>query len=249
MGRLKWYKRDVNAALGGMKKLNLEQRGAYNTILDLIYDKEGQLEDDDRFIAGWLSCDVRKWRRIKTELIALGKLTIEPVSNIRYIRNNRADVEVLRALSLLDVAVRAGHASADKRASELNKTKGLGSTGAPTGVSTILESTSTLRKKEEAREGEYLWIGRSGRRLTATDYGHWLQRFRYLSREDFRAELDKADAFCEGNPDRFTKTNGHKPESWFFFFERWLVQADSTARRKGARRQMRNPTISSEATT
>jgi len=33
----RWYKRDPNAALEGMAVLTLEERGAYNTVLDLIY--------------------------------------------------------------------------------------------------------------------------------------------------------------------------------------------------------------------
>ena len=39
MGTLKWYKRDPDAALSGMFELTLEERGAYNTILDLIYSR------------------------------------------------------------------------------------------------------------------------------------------------------------------------------------------------------------------
>ena len=34
MGFRKWHKRDRNAALRGMAALTLEERGAYNTILD-----------------------------------------------------------------------------------------------------------------------------------------------------------------------------------------------------------------------
>ena len=41
MGVVKWYKRDPNAALTGMASLTLEERGAYNTILDLIYAHDG----------------------------------------------------------------------------------------------------------------------------------------------------------------------------------------------------------------
>ena len=41
MGTLKWYKRDPRAALAGMMKLTLEECGAYNKILDLIYLRGG----------------------------------------------------------------------------------------------------------------------------------------------------------------------------------------------------------------
>jgi hypothetical protein len=39
---MKWYKRDPNAALTGMASLKLEERGAYNTILHLIYATTGR---------------------------------------------------------------------------------------------------------------------------------------------------------------------------------------------------------------
>lgn len=91
MGQIKWYKRDPSAALNGMMELDLQERGAYNTVLDLIYSRDGNLPDDDRFIAGWLRVDVRVWKRIKSTLIDRGKLFIQDGK----IRNERADVEVL----------------------------------------------------------------------------------------------------------------------------------------------------------
>lgn len=76
MSAIKWYKRDPTAALNGMMRLTLEQRGAYNTILDLIYSHANNLVDDDRFLAGWMMCDLRVWRRIKSALIEAGKIEI-----------------------------------------------------------------------------------------------------------------------------------------------------------------------------
>ena len=53
MGHLKWYKRDPRAALTGMMQLTLEERGAYNTILDLIYVHDGDDEVRDAKVR-WL---------------------------------------------------------------------------------------------------------------------------------------------------------------------------------------------------
>ena len=50
MGTLKWYARDPRAALTGMMELTLEERGAYNTILDLIYCHDGEVVDDEIFL-------------------------------------------------------------------------------------------------------------------------------------------------------------------------------------------------------
>jgi hypothetical protein len=76
MGVVKWYKRDPNAALTGMASLTLEERGAYNTILDLIYAHDGAIDDDHKFIAGGLRVDLRVWKRIRQRLIEGGKLYI-----------------------------------------------------------------------------------------------------------------------------------------------------------------------------
>ena len=87
MGVVKWYKRDPNAALTGMASLTLEERGAYNTILDLIYAHDGAINDNDRFLAGWCCVDVRVWKRIRERLIVEKKLYV----NGSTLRNARAD--------------------------------------------------------------------------------------------------------------------------------------------------------------
>lgn len=141
MGKLRWYKRDPNAALAGMMELTLEERGAYNTVLDLIYSHDGSVDDDERFIAGWLRCDVRVWRRIRAKLIDLGKLYVDGPS----LRNDRADVEVDRGLHRLASAAEAGRSSARKRSAESNKNNKLN----PTSVENPLERITTTTREEE----------------------------------------------------------------------------------------------------
>jgi len=90
-----WYKRDPSAALEGMQQLTLEERGAYNTVIDLIYVRDDRLYDDDRFISGHLGVDMRVWKRIKASLLTKGKLAIEA----GFIRNKRASTEVHRVVA------------------------------------------------------------------------------------------------------------------------------------------------------
>lgn len=148
MGQIKWYKRDPSAALNGMMELDLQERGAYNTVLDLIYSRDGNLPNDDRFIAGWLRVDVRVWKRIKTTLIDRGKLFIAD----GMIRNERADVEVLAALSRVASASDAGRASArskiDKSDHTKRKNNDLASTVVSTGVSTGVSTNHNHNQKE-----------------------------------------------------------------------------------------------------
>ena len=75
MARTKpWHRRWHGNALHGYMVLTLEQRGAYTTLLDLMYDAGGPIWDDHRYLCGYLRCDPRVWRRIRQELIDLGKL-------------------------------------------------------------------------------------------------------------------------------------------------------------------------------
>jgi hypothetical protein len=119
--QIRWYKRDPTAALEGMARLTLEERGAYNTVLDLIYCHDGSLDDDQRFISYWLNCDPRIWKRIRASLIEKGKLYIQG----NQLRNARADREVEVARRRILDAARAGLASAAKREADANIIKGL----------------------------------------------------------------------------------------------------------------------------
>ena len=56
-------------ALGGYELLSLEERGAYTTLLDQMYDHGGPIRDDARNACAWLNCDVRVWKRIRAALV------------------------------------------------------------------------------------------------------------------------------------------------------------------------------------
>ena len=119
MGDLKWYKRDPRAVLMGIAGLTLEERGAYLTVLELIYSNDGAVEDDDRLIAGWLRVHVRIWRRIRVRLLEVGKLYV----NGPNLRNERADREVSAALERIRSAAQAGIRSAEKRSADIKVLK------------------------------------------------------------------------------------------------------------------------------
>lgn len=74
---MKFYKRDPDAALAGMAELTLQERGAYNTIIDLLYSRDGVLPDDDEMLRRVLACHGNEWRGVKARLVSKGKLWIE----------------------------------------------------------------------------------------------------------------------------------------------------------------------------
>ncbi|MGV2135164.1 DUF1376 domain-containing protein [Agrobacterium vitis] len=102
--RLAYHRRYHAEALEGFRGLTLEQRGAYQTILDLIYDNGGPLEYRERWLAGQLNCSVRKARSLVTDLVELGKLYM---SDDHMIANRRADIELLDARAVYDATSRA----------------------------------------------------------------------------------------------------------------------------------------------
>lgn len=68
MSALPYYKRFPKDFLDGTIGMDLETKGAYGILLDLIFYRDGRLQEDDGYIAGQLGCSVRKWRAIKLTL-------------------------------------------------------------------------------------------------------------------------------------------------------------------------------------
>lgn len=74
---MKFYKRDPDRALAGMAELTLQERGAYNTIIDALYSRDGVLRDDDELLRRLMGCHGNELRAVKKKLIACGKVWIE----------------------------------------------------------------------------------------------------------------------------------------------------------------------------
>lgn len=91
MSAMPYHKRYHGDALTGFMALSLEERGAYQTVLDLIYDHGGPIADNERLLAGYMNCSLRKWRTIRDELIAKRKIRIDREGRIT---NARAEKEL-----------------------------------------------------------------------------------------------------------------------------------------------------------
>lgn len=109
-----WHKRYHSDALTGYRGLTLEERGAYTTILDLLYDSgEEALPASERWQAGQMDVGPRRWRIIRDSLVAAGKIILLPdgrITNARYLRERakRADLSATRA----DAGSKGGKAKA-----------------------------------------------------------------------------------------------------------------------------------------
>lgn len=88
-----FYRRDPAKALSGMIGLSLEERGVYNTILDLLYTTWRPLEDDRRFIANWCGCAVQKINPIIERLIERGRLITFDEAGRTYLSDEAFEAE------------------------------------------------------------------------------------------------------------------------------------------------------------
>jgi uncharacterized protein YdaU (DUF1376 family) len=92
-----YHRRYHQDALQGYRKLSLEERGAYTTILDLIYDEGGPIENNERWLAGELNCSLRKAKALLESLLTMRKLFINLQGKIS---NHRAEAELENSLKI-----------------------------------------------------------------------------------------------------------------------------------------------------
>lgn len=143
-----WHTRYHRAALDGMLTLSLEARGAYNTVLDLIYAKGAPVADDPRWLAGWMGCSVKKWLPIRAALIDRGKLVEVEHQGQVCLMNPRAmrelDEAEMRRRKAADSGRKGGMISADARR-KLSESNGMaqGSATAPPDPKTAQDGTPT----------------------------------------------------------------------------------------------------------
>lgn len=74
MSRDPYHFRYHDDALRGYRKLSLEERGAYTTMLDLMYSDQEYLADNERIIAAEMGVSTRKYRSLRDSLMRKGKI-------------------------------------------------------------------------------------------------------------------------------------------------------------------------------
>ena len=118
MSALPYHKRYHGDALTGFMALTLEERGAYQTILDMIYDHGGPIMDNERLLAGYMNCSLRKWRLLRDELIAKHKIKI---TRDGLITNERAEKEIENTTKTSRKLIEAGSKGGRARAENEKK--------------------------------------------------------------------------------------------------------------------------------
>ncbi len=114
-----FYRRDPSKALSGMIGLSLEERGVYNTVLDLLYSTWRPLEDNRAFIAGWCGCAVQKLNPIIRRLIETGRLITFTEDGRTYVSDEAFESE--RKAVKGAAKTRSGRAEVEEKSGEVGE--------------------------------------------------------------------------------------------------------------------------------
>lgn len=99
--------------LRGVANLAPDERGVYQTIIDLQYERRGPLPDDDEWLARQNNCPLRTYRRIKQKLIEKGRLIVDAEAGTLY--DERAMRELASAGVMKETQAKRGRDGAAKR--------------------------------------------------------------------------------------------------------------------------------------
>lgn len=91
----KWH---IDDYIQGTEGMQLETEGAYIRFLMRLYRRGKPLPDDDRFMSIAMGLSIRVWRRIRDNLVAIGKIICRSgyLTNSRFEKERRARAEQLR---------------------------------------------------------------------------------------------------------------------------------------------------------
>lgn len=156
-GTLPWYKRNPQRWLNATRELTLEQRGAYNDCLELLYLRDRRIPDDSRFVASFLGVTARKWNAIREVLLDHGHLVQagDYLTDGWFERERAASIrerEAQRSARVKGGKARAAQADRDRQGRfDLNEDENGGNP--PVGTSSQLDDSSEVTVRGENIQG------------------------------------------------------------------------------------------------
>lgn len=124
MSGLAWFKcypRDFNEGMAG---LTLEERGAYVTLLNLIYARGGPIPEDVWWITSQLGCTRRTWVKVRAALIVKRKMYAVNFNGDDCLMNARAADEILKYSEISQKFSAAGKRGGRNSTTKRSKNKG-----------------------------------------------------------------------------------------------------------------------------
>lgn len=180
--------------------LTLEERGAYQTLLDLIYDRGGPMPDNDGLLARYMGVSIRKWKSLRRSLIDHGKIRIDENGNLV---NDRAISEVENAAKT--ARKNSENATKTKRKSreiEKNHNENNESCKNSLPYARALPDTRSQKpdnteedKSSSGQQADFAFTGTTIR-LNRRDLNKWVEAYHALP--DLRAELNALDDWLQG---------------------------------------------------
>ncbi len=143
--RMQFVRLNIRDWLQGTRNLEPSQAGVYIQIVLLFSDNLGVLPDDDGFVAGHLKMGIRYYRKIKAQLIALGKIEIRN----GYIWNRRAAIEVASFCSTSKAKRKAAREREEKKRNERASGARQVLNGYPIGTSQVPDACATGNENSE----------------------------------------------------------------------------------------------------
>ena len=150
MNGLPWFKcfpRDFNE---GMIGLSLEERGAYITVLNLIYQRGGPVPDDAPYFRALLSCTPKTWAKIRAALIARGKLFEVNFNGADSLMNRRAADELARREEISEIRSELGERGGRKTQAKRRENNDLAQANAEQAPSKVQAIQITEVRQEDA---------------------------------------------------------------------------------------------------
>lgn len=170
-----FYRRNPGNALAGMVGMTLEERGVYNTIIDLLYLTWRPLEDNRAYIAGHCGCAVQKLNPIIGRLIERGKLITFVEDGATYLSNRAFEAE--RTAFKGAAATRSGRAKVgEKSAGVSEKSAGVGENH-PTCDDKVVknEPVTPLEKRREEKTEKIPVPDGTGAEAPPAEDSDWLE--------------------------------------------------------------------------
>lgn len=153
MSRLAWHPRYHRDALDGMELMTLEDRGAYTTLLDMMYDRAGPVPDEDRMLAGQMLVSTRAWRIIRARLIEAGKIEVVDTPKGLALINDRAREELEKQTNLSRKNAESGAKGGRKKPVYPPKVKGINDNDEATALAKRKLETETVEGSEDKSSG------------------------------------------------------------------------------------------------
>lgn len=198
MTGLPWFKcypRDFN---DGMMGLTLEERGAYVTILNVIYARGGPIDDDPSYFRALLCCSPKAWVKIRAALLVKRKLFEVSMDGIPSLMNRRAAEEIEENREMRRKFSERGSKGGQKAQAVLKENKALGQQQADLG-STIEDTEAESEADKKDREAIASLI---------RSFGHALERVTKAIVE--KRIADGFRVFWEAYPRRVAKDAASK---------------------------------------